>query len=316
MKYHLFIVAAFLGFSLAANGQDVFVSKEASRNAGKSIELEIGCGIAGQISEEIRIVKNLVRSNDDTDLVKLISSDNVLLQLLSIVAIDNIQKKRNFFLTEPQKALINEFELRKDVIGCCRGCTDFTSSSIKKIFKGSSSGLRGTIDYQLGQYRPGEESDFTSKDEAKNEMKNGLKEGKWFEYNIIRDDTGRIDTVGYILTIYKNGLPFGTVRTYDRQGKLRVETPYANGKKNGTQILYKDGIVRFEYPYSNDQENGIVKEFDENGKLICEIPYVNGVKNGAEKVYYPNGKIRREAVYNNGKTVTAKIYDENGNEIK
>ncbi|HXP49701.1 MAG TPA: toxin-antitoxin system YwqK family antitoxin, partial [Bacteroidia bacterium] len=204
--------------------------------------------------------------------------------------------------------------------GCCRGCTDFTSSSIKKIFKGSSAGLRGTIDYQLGQYRPGEEYDFTSKDEAKNEMKNGLKEGKWLEYIIERDDTGWIDTVGYCLAIYKNGILFGTVRAYDKSGRLLEETPYANGKENGTETRYYqeiiDGIAKGEYPYSDGQKNGLAKEYDENGTLRHEIPYANGKLNGAEKVYYANGKLRRETMYTNDIKGITRIYDENGKEIK
>ncbi len=136
---------------------------------------------------------------------------------------------------------------------------------------------------------------FTDKSEAKNEMVNGKKEGKWVEYfdkiGFITYDTNK--AVCYSLTIYKTGIPFGIVRKYWESGILQDETPFVNGK-----------------------ENGIQKSYYENGKLLSEVPYTNGNANGVSKLYYENGKVEGEITYTNGRPILKKDYDESGNEIK
>ena len=81
------------------------------------------------------------------------------------------------------------------------------------------------------------DSGFTNKAEATNQLKHGLKDGKWFEY---LDSNGNItsnkNTPYYSLTVYKDGKAYGIARSYYKTGTLQGELPYKNGEING---LYK-----------------------------------------------------------------------------
>jgi len=160
------------------------------------------------------------------------------------------------------------------------------------------------------------DSGFTNKAEAKNLKVNGLKEGKWCEYsNAIPSYEPRIaghpafsnylpfdflDTVTvlldsnsanfYTLTIYKKGVPIGTVRDYFtvsylvRIGKYGkdmcfskypiAEVPYKRGKISGLVKKYwPDGKLRYEIPYRRDMITGTVRIYDKNGKLESTMRY-------------------------------------------
>ena len=135
---------------------------------------------------------------------------------------------------------------------------------------------------------------FTNKAEAKNEMVNGAKEGKWVEYDTCYENG---DTVGkpcgYKLTTYRADRPYGIIREYDISDILKSEIPMKGGKENGTERRYYD-----------------------SGKLMMEALYANDKRNGAVKEYYEDGKLKSETIYTIGKAGETKTYDENGNEIK
>jgi len=183
---------------------------------------------------------------------------------------------------------------------------------------------------------------FTNKAEAKNQMVNGLKEGKWIEYmygkEILNDTTWPI----YRLVTYKAGKPHGIVREYSKfageftsetpyinglangvrkeyyhHHKLFSETPYTDGEKNGIKKEYYDnGKLSAEIPYKEDKKNGVEHRYYFNGKPESDIPYTNDKKDGVEKEYFENGGLKQETIYKNDKAQAQKHYDENGNEIK
>ncbi|MGP8215648.1 MAG: toxin-antitoxin system YwqK family antitoxin [Bacteroidia bacterium] len=183
---------------------------------------------------------------------------------------------------------------------------------------------------------------FTNKAEARNEMKNKVKEGKWIEYISFSEEITQ-DTAAptYRLTEYKSGKPFGIVREYYKNGKMKSETPYKDGKINGTikgyydtgileyekkinndkkngiqKMYYESGKLHFEYPYSNDTLVDTVKEYYENGRLKNTSPMEDGQQNGVAKSYYEDGKLKSEVNYSDGSPGSIRNYDENGNEIK
>jgi antitoxin component YwqK of YwqJK toxin-antitoxin module len=141
------------------------------------------------------------------------------------------------------------------------------------------------------------DSGFTNKAEAKNKMVNGIKDGKWVEYDTCYTYSAKGDTIpelcSYTLTVYKAGTPFGVQRLYDSTGRLTCEIPYKSGK-----------------------ENGIERRYNDNGKLSSETTYLNGKRNGVEKDYYDNGKLKTQILYKFGKAGETTSYDENGKEIK
>jgi antitoxin component YwqK of YwqJK toxin-antitoxin module len=169
----------------------------------------------------------------------------------------------------------------------------------------------------LGYYAKAQNG-FTNRAEAKNQVVNGLKDGKWVEYldvgSVVSKDT---NAPYYQLTIYKDGKPYGIVREYHKGGMLASESPYLEGKKQGVERwYYEKGTLWFEIPFSYGIINGTQKAYYENGKLNWEIPYTKGIKNGIGKEYYEDGKLKTETVYTNDLAGATKNYDENGKEIK
>ncbi len=157
---------------------------------------------------------------------------------------------------------------------------------------------------------------FTNKAEAKNLKVNGLKEGKWVEYEAYTIDSTTYDTTKegifamgwsglhivpadsnparYKLTIYRAGKPFGIERDYYINGKLSSEHRYYNGKLNGVTRVYY-----------------------ESGKLLRTIPFTNGVRVGLEIDYYESGKIHSKTIDNpDGAFEPTVYYKENGKKIK
>ncbi|MGP8215438.1 MAG: toxin-antitoxin system YwqK family antitoxin [Bacteroidia bacterium] len=68
-------------------------------------------------------------------------------------------------------------------------------------------------------------------------------------------------------------------REYYRNGVLKSEIPYAEGRKNGiAREYYENGSIKSETPYEDGVKNGIVREYDENGELISETTFTDGVQ--------------------------------------
>jgi antitoxin component YwqK of YwqJK toxin-antitoxin module len=153
---------------------------------------------------------------------------------------------------------------------------------------------------------------------AKNEYKDGLKEGLWVEYSDSEHHTVT-DTSApyYFVSNYKKGKPCGIVKGYYKDGKLWVEENFTDGKPDGlTKQYYKNGVIETETLFINGMRSGIQKAYDENGKLSSEVGFANGKPDGIYKAYYENGKVKSETIYNKGVEGETKHYDENGNEIK
>lgn len=174
---------------------------------------------------------------------------------------------------------------------------------------------------------------FTNKAEAKNEVKNGLKEGKWIEWtdsSLISDPEGLGQ---YTLVVYKAGKLNGIASTYLVRGDLMSQVPYTNGKENGVATSYYDltGRLRSQTPYINgklngvektyyeisqklgtettyadDKKKGVAKEYYESGKLQFETMYINDKENGVHKDYYESGKLKAVITYVNGVVKTTK----------
>jgi antitoxin component YwqK of YwqJK toxin-antitoxin module len=114
-----------------------------------------------------------------------------------------------------------------------------------------------------------QDSGFTHKAEAKNQMVNGLKEGKWCEFRA-GGGTVTADSIKasfYTLTVYKAGKPYGIVRWYHKGGELKSEVPYTNGVENGVEKVYSGGKLWLETIYTNGKA-GVTKTFDDSGKEI------------------------------------------------
>jgi antitoxin component YwqK of YwqJK toxin-antitoxin module len=182
----------------------------------------------------------------------------------------------------------------------------------------------------IGQYTMPDDSGFTNKAEAKNEMKDSLKEGKWIEYY---DDYGHISSAkyseNYHLTIYKHGKPVGIVRNYyTRPGvdALTAVYPYTDGKLNGLVKKYTQGGLLYSWtPYINGEKDGISIEYyvhvqcdykndyEHLESIRYETPYTDDKINGVAKEYNRGGGLKSIKTYkDNTLDGITKEYDNNG----
>ena len=85
----------------------------------------------------------------------------------------------------------------------------------------------------------------------------------------------------------------GIYISYDKNKKIEFEIPYLNGKKQGIEKRYKDGILWTETIYKNGERNDLQKiyfhKYDSSNtkKLIIEYltPYLDNKKHGIEKCF-------------------------------
>lgn len=95
---------------------------------------------------------------------------------------------------------------------------------------------------------------------------------------------------GMCLFMFGFTAPVGDVRmTYFPNGFIKTATQYEHGKKNG-----------------------LFKQFFENGKLQLLRTYKDDVLDGKSLEYYPNGKLKEELVYEQGKVIHLRLYNEQG----
>ena len=185
--------------------------------------------------------------------------------------------------------------------------------------------------------------------------KKDLKNGPRFTYsetevmmepfvNDVRQGEGkRTDKKGHVLqTInFVNGLEEGISLVFDTTGLLREIVNYRKGfvmtrealnrfdregKKHGYwKTFFDDWSVKTECYYRHGLRDGFYKEYDEKGNLKKITKFVNDVEQVLESEmkplvvqheYYPNGKVKREASFRDGKKEGVwREFDENGNVI-
>ena len=106
----------------------------------------------------------------------------------------------------------------------------------------------------------------------------------------------------------------GWVKRYNSKNKLRSETFYRNGIREGVaRVYYDSGVLSDEVFYVGDELNGMAKKYHKNGKIYALTPYVNDKKDGIQKKYYPNGKLWAETPYKRGEAgIGLKEYKRNG----
>ncbi|MBC7440093.1 MAG: hypothetical protein H7250_08940 [Flavobacterium sp.] len=137
--------------------------------------------------------------------------------------------------------------------------------------------------------------------------KDGMPIGEHKEFYL----TGRI----YKEIFYdENGIKIGTWKTYDESGKLSGELHYVNGKINGIEKIYINGILRSTREYVDDNLNGSWKHWNSETKIIESESQMIDNKCVSIIFYFKNGKISKR-FENNAKNqpIRAEYFDKNGN---
>ncbi|MCZ4693608.1 hypothetical protein DWB61_00500 [Ancylomarina euxinus] len=106
----------------------------------------------------------------------------------------------------------------------------------------------------------------------------------------------------------------GWVKKYNSRNKLRSETFYKNGIREGVaRVYYDSGELSDEVYYVGDELHGIAKKYHKNGQVYALTPYLNDKKDGIQKKFYPNGRLWAETPYKRGEPgIGLKEYKRNG----
>lgn len=149
----------------------------------------------------------------------------------------------------------------------------------------------------------------------------GKSEGKWIFYSPKGEIEKEIE--------YAQNLKNGRYQQFDSTGQLILENQYRNDTLVGLSKVFKNGRIIIESNYEEGLKSGVEKIYDEkDGRLIETINYNNNEKisnlvvnqldskkqkKGLWRTFYPDGKLKNECFYENGKTVgNCKEWNEKG----
>ncbi len=117
---------------------------------------------------------------------------------------------------------------------------------------------------------------------------------------------------------YRNGVMHGPFLEYDPDGQVLQELNYNNGEKDGEwKFYYNSGdLLRIEN-WDNGTKRGEFKTFFIQGHIQhLKVYDRRGRKHGWFESYFPDGKLRRKALYRRDELIQEHVYDEFGNEIR
>jgi len=148
-------------------------------------------------------------------------------------------------------------------------------------------------------------------------VKNGKKDGTWYEF---KDDRNKL----YRVIQYKNGVVHGLWMEMSDNGTVLNKTDYVDGKKegiaykwsvgnrfegknsykndllDGEQILcYDNGQNQEVSYYKNGLRDGVTTWYNREGKKRMMITYKDGKFEGVQETYYPTGGIKTSKMYKN-----------------
>lgn len=96
----------------------------------------------------------------------------------------------------------------------------------------------------------------------------------------------------YVVSTYDNGQPEFVVWLKGKESKEQIVKEMA---------YYPDGIIEYIGHYKKGKEHGKWTYFYVSGAKKIEENYVNGVENGARYEYAPDGSLRLEIHYKDGR---------------
>jgi len=163
---------------------------------------------------------------------------------------------------------------------------------------------------------------------------NGLRQGFWEHYMVLKNGTKYLHFLGYYKDGHKNGrcIDFrengklytegyytkdtidGERKVYRENGSLYQIENYKMGKLHGWRKFFNlEGKIVDEQEWKDGKENGVYRLYHESGRLDAESYHINGIENGTRKIYEdkPSNHCIREFDFVNGKMVKSRYY-ENG----
>lgn len=147
------------------------------------------------------------------------------------------------------------------------------------------------------------------------QVKNGLKEGTWYEifpdkmliHRVIQFEKGvmnglymEVDETGSLVkkAEYANGKLNGACYTWFRGGRLSGKNTYKDDVLEGEQIkCYDQGGNQEVSEYKNGLRDGLTTWFDQEGNKVMSIEYKKGLFEGKQETFYKNGVLKSVKQY-------------------
>ena len=115
---------------------------------------------------------------------------------------------------------------------------------------------------------------------------------------------------------YKDGLPDGLCKVWWWNGQLSGEGNCKDGKGVGLhKSWYENGQLESEANYKDGKTDGLSKSWHRNGQLSSEFLYKNGKLDGLSKSWWNNDQLFSEMDFIEGKCISVRRWDKEGNEI-
>ncbi|GAB4233922.1 MAG: toxin-antitoxin system YwqK family antitoxin [Chlamydiales bacterium] len=109
-------------------------------------------------------------------------------------------------------------------------------------------------------------------------------------------------------TPYVNGLIEGTRKLFAPTGEPEAIETWSKNKREGITILYQNGGIIAEVPYSDGVKEGIELRYNDERKVVEEISWSHGLRHGLTITHI--GDVRRTQWYYKGKPITKNHFDE------
>jgi len=152
-------------------------------------------------------------------------------------------------------------------------------------------------------------------------INNGKSDGAWNFYT----ENGHLQKT----VTYQQNIKNGVCLIYDSLGRIQVESTYRNDTLQGIALTYENGKIKSETNYKNGKKEGAEKIFDPtDGRLLETVRYNAGQiesslrlnrydqnhrKTGLWRTYFPNGKLKSSCFYENDEPVRdCESWDEKG----
>jgi len=162
----------------------------------------------------------------------------------------------------------------------------------------------GNVDYGLlkPKYFATVKNGYKFSDTVKNQQRN---------FRVVNTKS----TKGVEIQIKKRWKRHGIFYFYS-SGKLKKQTMYDNGKKNGVETKYRSstGTVLSHTDWVNGLEHGDETKYNKNGGKTQQCDWVVGKRHGQCSWFHENGNVSTERTYVKGKKHgVRKSYKKNGN---
>jgi hypothetical protein len=125
-----------------AYGQTPVLIAMPATSSDKPADFKIGlaCGFAGVSSKQFSEIHALIESKNYAGIVKNLRSRDLLTQLLSVIAAEELNNRNELSLTTKDLEIISNVKASDKIFHSCSGCTEHYYGKIADLFNSGNAG--------------------------------------------------------------------------------------------------------------------------------------------------------------------------------